>query len=98
MSKSSGSKSFKAKPSRVKSVQDRKDKYAYLNAEAKAPYRILRRFIYVAFGASGFIGSLVFLVQVLTLQDISHTAPNFALQIGVVALMVLLFRIDRDKP
>lgn len=73
------------------------DRYAYLRAEAKAPYRILRRFIYVAFGASGFIGSLVFLAQVLTFQNMENALPNLALQIGVLALMIWLFRIDRTK-
>ncbi|HEY9835027.1 MAG TPA: DUF3493 domain-containing protein, partial [Stenomitos sp.] len=39
------------------------EKYAKLKAEAKAPYRALRHFIYLAFGASGFIGAFVFLAQ-----------------------------------
>ncbi|NEP76193.1 MAG: DUF3493 domain-containing protein [Okeania sp. SIO2G5] len=73
------------------------DRYARLRAEAKAPYRILRRFIYVAFGASGFIGALVFLVQVMTLQNIQSTLPNLALQLGVLALMVWLLKVDRAR-
>lgn len=36
------------------------EKYAMLQAEAKAPYRGLRKFFYLAFAASGFIGALVF--------------------------------------
>ncbi|NET47275.1 MAG: DUF3493 domain-containing protein, partial [Merismopedia sp. SIO2A8] len=39
------------------------EKYARLKAEAKAPYRGLRKFIYFTFGASGFIGALIFLAQ-----------------------------------
>ena len=73
------------------------DRYARLRAEAKAPYRILRRFIYVAFGASGFIGALVFLAQVMTLQNIQSTLPNLALQLGVLALMIWLLKVDRAR-
>ncbi|MEM9215481.1 MAG: DUF3493 domain-containing protein [Cyanobacteria bacterium P01_F01_bin.150] len=72
-------------------------RYAYLQAEAKAPYRILRRFLYVAFGASGFIGAWIFLLQVLTFQDLNRTIPNLALQLGVCALMIWLLKIDRTK-
>ena len=61
------------------------ERYARLKAEVKAPYRGLRKFIYVAFGASGFIGAVIFLAQL----------PNLALQIGIVALMIWLFRWER---
>ena len=73
------------------------DQYAYLRAEAKAPYRVLRRFIYVAFGASGLIGAVVFVAQVLTFQDMGNTIPNLVLQLGVLTLMIWLFKIDRPK-
>ena len=71
------------------------EKYARLRAEAKAPYRGLRKFIYLTFGASGFIGAVVFLAQLAAGQEVTTALPNLALQIGVVALMVLLFRLDR---
>ena len=71
------------------------EKYARLMAEAKAPYRGLRQFIYVAFGASGFIGGMVFLAQMLAGRDIEAALPNFALQVGVVALMVWLYRFEQ---
>ncbi len=73
------------------------EKYARLRAEAKAPYRGFRRFFYVAFGASGLIGAFVFLAKLAAGQDLSANLPNFALQIGVVALMVFLFRVDKPK-
>lgn len=73
------------------------EKYAKLKAEAKAPYRVLRQFIYLAFGASGFIGAFVFLAQLAAGNDVATALPNFALQIGVVALMVWLFRLDQPK-
>ncbi|WP_413161302.1 DUF3493 domain-containing protein [Capilliphycus salinus ALCB114379] len=71
------------------------EKYARLQAELKAPYRGLRQFIYVAFGASGFIGALVFLAQLLAGREVAEALPNFGLQVGVVALMVWLFRLEK---
>jgi hypothetical protein len=72
------------------------EKYARLKAEVKAPYRGLRKFIYVAFGASGFIGGVVFLAQLAAGQEVTTALPNLALQIGVVALMVWLFRLEQQ--
>ncbi|MEM6592928.1 MAG: DUF3493 domain-containing protein [Cyanobacteria bacterium P01_H01_bin.119] len=73
------------------------EKYARLRAEAEAPYRSLRRFIYGGFAASGLIGAFVFLTQLIAGRDVASAAPNLALQVGVVALMVFLFRIDKKK-
>jgi Low psii accumulation1 / Rep27 len=73
------------------------EKYARLLAESKAPYRGLRQFIYVAFGLSGAIGGFVFLFRVLAGRDLDTALPNLALQIGVVALMVFLFRWDQGR-
>ena len=74
-----------------------REKYARLKAEAQAPYRGLRKFIYLAFGASGFIGALIFLAQLAAGRDITSALPNFALQIGVVALMIWLFRWEQKS-
>jgi hypothetical protein len=71
------------------------ERYARLKAEAQAPYKGLRLFIYLAFGASGLIGSIVFLAQLAAGRDVTSTLPNFALQVGIVALMVWLFRWER---
>lgn len=73
------------------------EKYARLKAEAEAPYRGLRKFFYIAFGASGFVGAMVFLAKLAAGggSQLSETLPNFALQIGVVALMVFLFRWEQ---
>ncbi len=71
------------------------EKYARLKAESKAPYRGLRKFFYVAFAASGLIGAFVFLAKLGAGQDLASNLPNLALQLGVVALMVFLFRIDQ---
>ncbi len=71
------------------------EQYARLRAEAVAPYRGLRQFIYVVFGASGFIGAVVFLARLLAGNDVAEALPNFGLQVGVVALMVWLFRLEQ---
>lgn len=72
-------------------------KYARLMAEAQAPYKGLRSFIYLAFGASGSIGALVFLAQLAAGKDVTSALPNFALQVGLVVLMVWLFRWEKDN-
>lgn len=81
--------------SKVNPQQLSPEKYARLRAEAKAPYRGLRKFIYLTFGASGFIGAVVFLVQLASGNEVSTALPNLGLQIGIVALMIWLFRIDK---
>ena len=97
MPKSSLPESLVSPSTRSQAPQTTKDKYTYLRAEAKAPYRMLRRFIYVAFGASGFIGALVFLAQAVTLQHLQSTLPNLGLQLGVLALMIWLLKVDRAR-
>ena len=75
-------------------IDPNSQKYQRLLAEAQAPYRGLRKFVYIAFGASGFIGALVFLAQLLAWRDVSQAFPNFALQTGIVALTIWLFRLE----
>lgn len=72
------------------------EKYARLRAEAAAPYKGLRKFVYVVCGASGGIGAFVFLAQLLAGREVGAALPNFALQLGVVALMVWLFRLEKS--
>ena len=75
-----------------------KERYARLVAESQAPYKGLRKFMYVAFGASGAIGGFVFFTKILAGRDMAQSLPNLALQLGVVALMVFLFRWeDRNQ-
>lgn len=84
----------------VKSPQNKRftnEQYDRLKAEAAAPYRGLRRFIYIAFGASGFVGALVFLAQIAAGKEADAPLLNLALQIGVVTLMILLFRWDKES-
>jgi hypothetical protein len=65
-----------------------------LQAEAKSPFRGLRQFVYVSCAISGAIGGVVFFFKLLAGRDLEATIPNLALQVGVVALMVWLLRID----
>ena len=68
-----------------------------LQAEAKSPFRGLRQFVYVSCALSGAIGGVVFFFKLLAGRDLEATIPNLALQIGVVALMVFLLRIDKAR-
>ncbi|MTJ07113.1 MULTISPECIES: DUF3493 domain-containing protein [unclassified Anabaena] len=71
--------------------------YARLKAEAAAPYRGLRQFIYIGVGASGFIGAFVFFFQLLARRDIEQALPNFAIQLGVIGMMILLWKWENRK-
>lgn len=73
------------------------EKYARLRAEAQAPYRGLRRFIYGAAGASGGIGAFIFLTQLLAGRDVGNAVPNLLVQLAVIGGVILLFRLDRRR-
>ena len=73
------------------------EKYARLKAEAKAPYKGLRKFFYVAFAASGFIGAVTFLARIAAGTDLTRDIPNFALQVGLVAAMIALFLGEKKE-
>lgn len=70
------------------------EQYAQLKAELKAPYRGLRKFVYFALGASGVVGATIFLAQLVAGKNVAAVLPNFALQVGAIALMVWLFRLE----
>jgi len=48
------------------------------------------------FAASGLIGAFVMVAKLAAGQNVTETLPNLALQVGVVALMVWLFRQDTE--
>lgn len=73
------------------------EQYNRLKAEMAAPYRGLRQFLYIAFGASGLIGAFIFFFRVLAGRDIDSALPNLALQIGIVTLMVFLWRWEQRR-
>jgi hypothetical protein len=72
------------------------EKYDRLKAELKTPYKGLRQFFYLAFAASGLIGAVVFLAQLAAGKNVSSALPNFALQIGIIGLMLWLFRQENS--
>jgi hypothetical protein len=67
-------------------------KFAALKVEAASPFRNLRLFFYAGFGMSGLLGAFVFFFRILAGRELDTTIPNFGLQMGLVALMVWLFR------
>ncbi|NMF57446.1 DUF3493 domain-containing protein [Pseudanabaena yagii] len=72
--------------------------YERLRREAKSPYRGLRIFIYIAFAGSGLIGAIIFLARLIAGNgELEANLGNLTLQIGVLALMIWLYRIDRSK-
>ena len=71
------------------------EKYARLRAEAQAPYKGLRKFIYGAVGASGALGAFVFFAQLLAGRDVGSALPNLGVQLGVIAIVVVLFRLEK---
>jgi hypothetical protein len=78
---------------RPKTPQD----YEKLKAELKAPFLGVRRFVYLACGASGSVGAYIFVTQLLAGRGETNTLNNLAVQMGVIGLMILLYRIDRPK-
>ena len=73
------------------------EKYAFLKAEAEAPYRSLRKFVYICFAASGAIGAFIFITQLLAGHEVGDTLPNLAIQLGVVAFMIWLLRLEGES-
>ncbi|MFN6564653.1 MAG: DUF3493 domain-containing protein [Nostoc sp. ChiSLP01] len=73
------------------------EQYNRLKGEMAAPYRGLRQFFYITFGASGLIGAFIFFFRVLAGRDIDSALPNLALQIGIVTLMVFLWRWEQRR-
>lgn len=73
------------------------DRLEKLKAEAEAPYRGLRKFVYLGCGASGLIGVFIFSLRLLAGYDAREILPNLGLQLGVVALMAWLFKLESGQ-
>lgn len=61
-------------------------------AELAAPYRGIRKFIYMAVGGSGAIGGVIFLFRVLAGRDLEHSLPSLGLQISICTITFFLLR------
>jgi Low psii accumulation1 / Rep27 len=72
------------------------EQLARLRSEAIAPGRGFRRFFYVAFSGSAFLGAFVFLMKAIAGEDLAQTLPNLLLQIGIGAALVWFWR--REQP
>jgi Low psii accumulation1 / Rep27 len=71
------------------------EQLARLRAEAKAPYRGVRRFFYIALGSSAFLGGFVFLMKAIAGENLAQTLPNLLLQVAVCGIMLWLWRHEQ---
>jgi Low psii accumulation1 / Rep27 len=71
--------------------QTNPEKYAALTAEAQAPFRSLRLFVYASCVISAGVGGMVIFLGILAGRNLEVAIPNFAVNAGVVALMTWLF-------
>jgi Low psii accumulation1 / Rep27 len=73
------------------------ERLARLRAEAKTPYKGLRQVVYLVLAGSGLTGGVVFFFRLLAGQNGAENLPNLALQLGVFALMVGLWRWEQRR-
>lgn len=73
------------------------ERLARLRAEAKAPFRGLRQFFYLAFAASALFGGFIFFFKLLAGADVSSTLTNLVVQLGVFGLMMGLWQLERKR-
>jgi hypothetical protein len=83
-----------SKPSQAQQRLDQED-FTRLQADTRYPYRGLRQFVYFVCGTSGALGAFLFLMQLIDGQGIEAALPNLGLEIGIVALMIWLFRREQ---
>jgi len=70
------------------------EKYARLRAEAKAPYRGLRRVVYLTVGASAAIGAFIMITQGLAGRATADLGVNLLIQFGVLGTAGLLLWLE----
>ena len=73
------------------------ERYARLKNEAENPFRGLRKFIYFSVGLSGAWGGLIALTRLAAGIDLPQTLGNIAIQAGVVAIAVALWRWESQR-
>ncbi|QQE65949.1 hypothetical protein GFS31_26420 [Leptolyngbya sp. BL0902] len=70
------------------------ERYARLRAEAKAPYRGLRRVVYLTAGASAAIGAFIMITQGLAGRATADLGLNLLIQFGVLGTAGLLLWLE----
>ncbi len=63
--------------------------------ETKAPFKGLRRVVYVACSGSAFLGLFIMLTQLAAGNEIQQN--NLLIQLGASILFPLLFFLERDR-
>jgi len=63
--------------------------------ETKAPFKGLRRVVYVACSGSAFLGLFIMLTQLAAGNEIQQN--NLLIQLGASLLFPLLFFLERDR-
>ncbi|XGB43559.1 MAG: DUF3493 domain-containing protein [Nodosilinea sp. LVE1205-7] len=83
-----------ADPSKSSNSNLRPEQYARLKAEARAPYRGLRKVIYATAGASGAIGALIMITRLMAGAEVGTTLTNLGIQAVVLLVVIGLFRLE----
>ncbi|MFM7471975.1 MAG: DUF3493 domain-containing protein [Nodosilinea sp.] len=83
-----------ADPSKSSNSNLRPEQYARLKAEARAPYRGLRKVIYATAGASGAIGALIMITRLMAGAEVGTTLTNLGIQVVVLLVVIGLFRLE----
>ena len=63
--------------------------------ETQAPFKGLRRILWVAFSGSAFLGLLIMLANISSGNEVQQN--NLLIQLGACALFPILFILDRNK-
>ena len=63
--------------------------------ETQAPFKSLRRILWIAFSGSAFLGLLIMLSRIGVGNEIQQN--NLFIQIGACVLFPILFFLDRNK-
>ena len=63
--------------------------------ESKAPFKALRRILWIAFSGSAFLGLLIMLSKIASGSELQQN--NLLIQIGACLLFPTLLFIDRNK-
>ena len=66
-----------------------------LLSESQAPFKGLRRILWIAFSGSAFLGLLIMLSKIASGSELQQN--NLLIQLGACAIFPTLFFLDRDK-